>query len=420
MPMNSETLVKAPSLKVLKGTATSYHYSNQIPLSIWVRTASRILKHANSYASKDVQDQAFVLYTRFIDLFAYNLYRHPDLVRAKSDYQANKKTNEAKIYREYVQLRSKLPQLMEEAEKLGSALKLRYNEYQEKLKREETTPDRQRLIAAESRRPEPQLKSGRVFSDIELSRKLERLSDTSQSSVSGKRVSQLKYPEVPSTKSFEVAISGHENSIQVAPVASPLTHPAINSTEGRSPLRTIFLPSELINNFLDIASHNTQQGMETCGLLCGKLNRNAFFVTYLVIPEQTSTPNTCSTKNEEHLFDVIDQLDLFILGWIHTHPTQSCFLSSVDLHTQNSYQIMLNEAVAVVCSPGERFSKKLGIFRLTDPPGIATITSCGKSGFHPHPEKNLYVECYRISKENAKSGHVVIKKGLPYHLKDLR
>lgn len=34
-----------------------------------------------------------------------------------------------------------------------------------------------------------------------------------------------------------------------------------------------------------------------------------------------------------------------------THPTQTAFLSSVDLHTHCSYQLMLPESIAIVCSP---------------------------------------------------------------------
>ncbi len=33
-----------------------------------------------------------------------------------------------------------------------------------------------------------------------------------------------------------------------------------------------------------------------------------------------------------------DRRALYPLGWIHTHPTQTCFLSSVDVHTQCGYQ----------------------------------------------------------------------------------
>lgn len=30
---------------------------------------------------------------------------------------------------------------------------------------------------------------------------------------------------------------------------------------------------------------------------------------------------------------------LYPLGWIHTHPTQTCFLSSVDIHTHCGFQV---------------------------------------------------------------------------------
>lgn len=96
-----------------------------------------------------------------------------------------------------------------------------------------------------------------------------------------------------------------------------------------------------------------------------------------------------------------------------THPTQTAFLSSVDLHTHCSYQIMLPEAIAIVCSP--KFSEwvgllyifvdtfdqilfflipsrcncgyvcfiRIGYFKLTDR-GTEEISTCKQKGFHPH------------------------------------
>lgn len=43
--------------------------------------------------------------------------------------------------------------------------------------------------------------------------------------------------------------------------------------------------------------------------------------------------------NEEEIFEAQDSRSLYPLGWIHTHPTQTCFLSSVDVHTQCGYQV---------------------------------------------------------------------------------
>ena len=123
--------------------------------------------------------------------------------------------------------------------------------------------------------------------------------------------------------------------------------------ENGTPLRTIFLPLKLRPQFLSLALPNTRANLETCGILCGTLISNALFVSKLVIPEQESTSDTCETVNESGLFDYVDGEDLMVLGWIHTHPTQTCFMSSRDLHTHCGYQVMMPESIAIVCAPSK-------------------------------------------------------------------
>ena len=95
------------------------------------------------------------------------------------------------------------------------------------------------------------------------------------------------------------------------------------------------------------------------------------------------------------------------LGWIHTHPSQSCFLSSLDLHTQAGYQALLDEAIAVVCAP--QHQPDLGIFRLTNPPGLRYILQCTQPApFHAHvaaadEDLPLYTD--------ATHGHVKLDSG---------
>ncbi|ANB11399.1 hypothetical protein AWJ20_4208 [Sugiyamaella lignohabitans] len=217
-----------------------------------------------------------------------------------------------------------------------------------------------------------------------------------------------------SVSSSTISSNTKGTSTASSTVAAPpsIEHKNRYSTEGGTGLRTTFLPRGLKDTFLQIAKKNTMRNLETCGILCGKLNRNAFFINYLVIPEQESTSDTCSTTNEESLFEFIDENELFVLGWIHTHPTQTCFMSSIDLHTQNSYQIMLPEAVAIVCAPSQQPS--FGVFRLTDPPGIDIIKKCRQSStFHPHREPDLYKTAYD-------PGHLLIRDDLPFKTKDLR
>lgn len=123
--------------------------------------------------------------------------------------------------------------------------------------------------------------------------------------------------------------------------------------ENGSPLRTIFLPPNLRHSFLSLAKENTRANLETCGVLCGTLISNALFISKLVIPDQESTSDTCETINESELFDYVDGEDLMVLGWIHTHPTQTCFMSSRDLHTHCGYQVMMPESIAIVCAPSK-------------------------------------------------------------------
>lgn len=137
------------------------------------------------------------------------------------------------------------------------------------------------------------------------------------------------------------------------PQPSNFTFRASACLESGTPLRTIFLPPDLRTTFLGVASENTRANLETCGILCGTLISNAWFISRLVIPEQENTSDTCEMVNEGALFDYCDGEDLIVIGWIHTHPSQSCFMSSRDLHTHSGFQVSLPESIAIVCAPSQ-------------------------------------------------------------------
>ena len=90
------------------------------------------------------------------------------------------------------------------------------------------------------------------------------------------------------------------------------------------------------------AVRNTQRGIESCGILAGTLSvdESVFTINTLIIPKQEGTSDTVQALGEEEVFEVQDSRGLYPLGWIHTHPTQTCFLSSVDVHTQCGYQVL--------------------------------------------------------------------------------
>ena len=93
--------------------------------------------------------------------------------------------------------------------------------------------------------------------------------------------------------------------------------PEVATLESGQPLKTVFVSNRLREVFLTIAKPNTDRNLETCGILAGSCRNNAYFVTHLIIPKQESTSDTCATTDEEGLFNLQDENELFTIGWIH-------------------------------------------------------------------------------------------------------
>ena len=186
----------------------------------------------------------------------------------------------------------------------------------------------------------------------------------------------LPQPSMPVSAYGQQQAQGRPN-IPPAPVPAPSTSAVdqtriTTATSGEvvpRELKTVYLPRESLPRFLNVAAVNTARNRETCGLLLGKDKKSKFVVTTLLIPKQHSTSDTCTMDEEELVMGFTEERSLITLGWvstftllldltvrfissqIHTHPTQSCFMSSVDLHTHSGFQRMLPESFAVVCAP---------------------------------------------------------------------
>nr|XP_048322494.1 AMSH-like ubiquitin thioesterase 2 isoform X3 [Ziziphus jujuba var. spinosa] len=148
-------------------------------------------------------------------------------------------------------------------------------------------------------------------------------------------------------------------------------------------------------SYKEASSSNTLQDVH--------IKRGTLYVTTLIIPKQESTSSTCLAINDEEIFAIQNERSLIPVGWIHTHPSQSCFLSSVDLHTQYSYQVMVPEAFAIVMAPTDT-SRSNGIFRLSDPGGMSVLRECQEQGFHSHKEtangSPIYEHCSNVYKNS--------------------
>ncbi|KAJ8439539.1 hypothetical protein Cgig2_007056 [Carnegiea gigantea] len=236
---------------------------------------------------------------------------------------------------------------------------------------------------------------------------------------------------------------------EAAPYATHISHVSIVdsryecSDSASHVLKDVHISAQLLEDFLQIAADNTSKDLETCGVLGASLREETFYATTLIVPKQESTSS--SALHEEEIFNIQNDRSLFPLGWIHvcpllnprvttsfdmcttflgthswlilpvfqTHPSQSCFMSSIDLHTQYPYQVMVPEAIAIVVAPTDK-TRSYGIFRLTDPSGMTVIRECEEKGFHPHRDSSdgrpLYEQC----------SHVYINPNLRFEIFDLR
>ncbi|XP_054824421.1 AMSH-like ubiquitin thioesterase 2 isoform X2 [Prosopis cineraria] len=158
-----------------------------------------------------------------------------------------------------------------------------------------------------------------------------------------------------------------------------------NESTSSKTMRDVHISMRLMEDFLELAKENTEKDLETCGILGGFRAKGTLYMTTLIIPKQESTSSSCQAMNEEEVFAILNERSLLPVGWIHTHPSQNCFMSSVDLHTQYSYQVMVPEAFAIVLAPKDT-SRSCGLFRITDPDGMSILKGCQDTGFHAHKD----------------------------------
>lgn len=144
---------------------------------------------------------------------------------------------------------------------------------------------------------------------------------------------------------------------------------------------TVVLPAKICEDFLKEVKQNTIKEIETLALLCGQRKGSISVVTHVIIPKQTGTKDRCEVSHDASEYSVaMTENNLVSFGWIHTHPTQDCFLSSIDVHTHCTYQDQTKEAVAIVCSISEEKNTAFHI----PPEYLELVKNCPLSGFHPH------------------------------------
>ncbi|KAL4640083.1 AMSH-like protease [Arapaima gigas] len=395
-------------VRALTKMGCSVEINEDIAPRRYFRSGVEMERMAAVYLEEGSLENAFVLYNKFITLFVEKLPSH-------RDYQ------QFNVPEKQVIMKKLQDVAFPRKDQLKKLLHEKYNkEHMEYLKSqsqaaESCSEQLQRLSllqeererVAQLRRMQIESEQFRYFED-----QLRRQEMASRKDGAGPKV-QEQMDGSCLARPPKNHITLDPNSIKPpAPINKPALSLEAVQNQRVDGLRQVVIPRDLTYKFLLLADSNTTRGIETCGVLCGKLTHNEFVLTHVIIPKQSAGPDYCDMENVEELFSFQDQHDLLTLGWIHTHPTQTAFLSSVDLHTHCSYQLMLPEAIAIVCSPKHNDT---GVFRLTSS-GMGEVGSCRMKGFHPHSkDPPLFSICKHIVVKDTKTIVLDLSQSQPTH-----
>jgi len=115
--------------------------------------------------------------------------------------------------------------------------------------------------------------------------------------------------------------------------------------------------------------------MEVMGLMLGEFvdDYTVNVVDVFAMPQSGTGVSVEAVDDvfQAKMMDMLKQTgrDQMVVGWYHSHPGFGCWLSSVDVNTQKSFEQLNNRAVAVVVDPIQSVKGKVVIdaFRLIDP-----------------------------------------------------
>jgi len=403
--MSVPAYVEEPTVRMkrLVAVANDFRVDRNLPIRRYYNSGVQMLRMGDVYYDEENTENAYVLYLKYLTLFVEKLRQHPEF---KSQCAPEKS-----------RINSHVRRVMERSEKLKLTLKSSYErqyaawkaseEERERLEKQARAKEGQRLREELGKRyhdeKEKTLAAQRDYEaalfhqiqadkeaeaeQLELAIKMSKQHEAEGKARAERNTAAAVPPDrstKPSAPSSSAAAPPPENSLPSVPDRSTKPSSASLYSNAAGGLRTVVVPSMAEGKFLSVAQPNTSRNVETCAILAGKLSRDRFRITHLLVPKQTGTSDSCATSNEEAIFEFQDKHELITLGWIHTHPSQTAFLSSVDLHTHASYQLMLPEALAIVCAPKYN---ETGYFVLTQNYGLDYIANCVQTGFHPHPKE---------------------------------
>lgn len=126
---------------------------------------------------------------------------------------------------------------------------------------------------------------------------------------------------------------------------------------------------------LKILEHAIRGGnIEVMGMLVGSTMNNQFviFDCYELPVEGTETRVNAQSESYEYMVQYVNEMvpdSQNIVGWYHSHPGYDCWLSNIDMHTQNLNQNYQDPYVGIVVDPiksSQEGNLAIGAFRTID------------------------------------------------------
>uniref|UniRef100_A0A8C6LEK7 STAM binding protein like 1 n=1 Tax=Nothobranchius furzeri TaxID=105023 RepID=A0A8C6LEK7_NOTFU len=377
------SLTAAERVRALAKMGCCVEINEDITPRRYFRSGVEMERMAAVYLEEGSLENAYVLYTKFITLFVEKLPSH-------RDYQQGSSIPEKQLIMKKLQ-EVAFPRKEELKKRLQEKYSREHTDYLsaqrlsllDEERRRLSLLEEEKLRVAAQRRMQIESEQFRYFEDQLRRQEL------------ASRRMETKVPEVTDGSCLsqhpnrDVVLSQGLNQRSEASGDSPrsdVSVPPAGQLQHLQRNRDLWHPLWTAGGFPTIRRVSSE-------------THNEFVLTHVVIPKQSAGPDFCDMENVEELFSFQDQQNLLTLGWIHTHPTQTAFLSSVDLHTHCSYQLMLPEAIAIVCAPKH---DDTGVFQLTSS-GMTEVSACRHKGFHPHSkDPPLFTVCKHVVVRDVK------------------
>eukprot|EP00485_Elphidium_margaritaceum_P022935 CAMPEP_0202713308 /NCGR_PEP_ID=MMETSP1385-20130828/52494_1 /ASSEMBLY_ACC=CAM_ASM_000861 /TAXON_ID=933848 /ORGANISM="Elphidium margaritaceum" /LENGTH=384 /DNA_ID=CAMNT_0049373611 /DNA_START=12 /DNA_END=1166 /DNA_ORIENTATION=+ len=333
--------------------------SSTIKLDLYFKKAHDLFYHGLDFVKDGNDARSYIELMRYSQLMmaiaTHNAY-------SMKQYEKEKNVNKRRLNNAITKLEGLKPKLIQQ--------------YNEEIKKEEAMPPSPQPTTVTAAEVKAQEATEEAKSEASAP-PLEQVDDGNNSNAntaSADRWRNLKLEASPQYDPMQAASAASASSSQPSKLDAIFKQPPPSLTP-------IVLANNVVSDFIKYADMNTKRDIETCGVLTGKYDRkqDTYVITHVIIPKQKGSANTVQTLNEEELIGVQEKYEVVTLGWIHTHPSQTCFLSSVDMHCQLSYQIMMPNAIAIVYAPKD----KTETFSLTKK-GVSVLSNCSCQGFHRH------------------------------------